>query len=151
MGSLIRTKQVVHVTDLMAEQVTPSPFPAVSFGYRTDGTAPIQNKVGAFLADPLLNRIRRIMYQGQVLLVNLAKGPQRAHGANSFIPKRLGDVPCEIHHRRISGAHRGVSLPVVPGVGAAFRGGLTCEGTFCCSRHLLSFWHMALLRLPRGR
>ena len=55
-----------------------------SFGYRTDGTAPIQNKVGAFLADPLLNRIlthpeqdlhiRKIMDEGKVLLVNLAKG-----------------------------------------------------------------------------
>ncbi len=55
-----------------------------SFGYRADGTAPIQNKVGAFLADPLLNRIltapehdlhiRKIMDEGQVLLVNLAKG-----------------------------------------------------------------------------
>jgi type IV secretory pathway TraG/TraD family ATPase VirD4 len=59
-------------------------FEQFLFGYRTDGTAPIQNKVGAFLADPLLNRIltapekdlhiRRIMDQGQVLLVNLAKG-----------------------------------------------------------------------------
>ena len=59
-------------------------FERFSFGYRADGTAPIQNKVGAFLADPLLNRIltapekdlhiRRIMDQGQVLLVNLAKG-----------------------------------------------------------------------------
>jgi hypothetical protein len=55
-----------------------------SFGYRTDGIAPIQNKVGAFLADPLLNRIltapskdlhiRHIMDEGKVLLVNLAKG-----------------------------------------------------------------------------
>ena len=55
-----------------------------SFGYRADGTAPIQNKVGAFLADPMLNRIltqpehdlhiRRIMDEGKVLLVNLAKG-----------------------------------------------------------------------------
>jgi len=55
-----------------------------SFGYRADGAAPIQNKVGAFLADPLLNRIltapeqdlhiRRIMDEGKVLLVNLAKG-----------------------------------------------------------------------------
>ena len=55
-----------------------------SFGYRADGTAPIQNKVGAFLADPLLNRIltappidlhiRKIMDEGKVLLVNLAKG-----------------------------------------------------------------------------
>jgi hypothetical protein len=59
-------------------------FEKFSFGYRADGTAPIQNKVGAFLADPLLNRIltapdkdlhiRRIMDQSQVLLVNLAKG-----------------------------------------------------------------------------
>jgi type IV secretory pathway TraG/TraD family ATPase VirD4 len=59
-------------------------FERFSFGYRSDGTAPIQNKVGAFLADPLLNRIltapehdlhiRRIMDEGQVLLVNLAKG-----------------------------------------------------------------------------
>jgi type IV secretory pathway TraG/TraD family ATPase VirD4 len=59
-------------------------FERFSFGYRADGTAPIQNKVGAFLADPLLSRIltspekdlhiRRIMDQGQVLLVNLAKG-----------------------------------------------------------------------------
>lgn len=55
-----------------------------SFGYRTDGTAPIQNKVGAFLSDPLVNRIltspeqdlhiRKIMDEGKVLLVNLAKG-----------------------------------------------------------------------------
>ncbi|MBI4090743.1 MAG: type IV secretion system DNA-binding domain-containing protein [Candidatus Komeilibacteria bacterium] len=55
-----------------------------SFGYRVDGTAPIQNKVGAFLSDPLLNRIltapstdlhiRKIMDDGKVLLVNLAKG-----------------------------------------------------------------------------
>jgi type IV secretory pathway TraG/TraD family ATPase VirD4 len=59
-------------------------FEKFSFGYRADGTAPIQNKVGAFLADPLLDRIltapekdlhiRRIMDEGKVLLVNLAKG-----------------------------------------------------------------------------
>ncbi len=55
-----------------------------SFGYRADGIAPIQNKVGAFLADPMLNRIltspqkdlriRQVMDEGKVLLVNLAKG-----------------------------------------------------------------------------
>jgi len=59
-------------------------FERFTFGYRADGIAPIQNKVGAFLADPLLNRIltapkqdihiRRMMDEGQVLLVNLAKG-----------------------------------------------------------------------------
>jgi type IV secretory pathway TraG/TraD family ATPase VirD4 len=59
-------------------------FERFSFAYRADGAAPIQNKVGAFLADPLINRIltrpekdlhvRRVMDQGGVLLVNLAKG-----------------------------------------------------------------------------
>ena len=59
-------------------------FERFTFGYRADGIAPIQNKIGAFLADPLLNRvltspgkdlhIRRIMDDGAVLLVNLAKG-----------------------------------------------------------------------------
>jgi type IV secretory pathway TraG/TraD family ATPase VirD4 len=59
-------------------------FERFSFGYRSDGSAPIQNKVGAFLADPLMNRIltapasdihiRQIMDEGKVLLVNLAKG-----------------------------------------------------------------------------
>ena len=51
---------------------------------RADAIMPIQNKIGAFLADPLLNRIftappqplrlRRIMDRGDVLLVNLSKG-----------------------------------------------------------------------------
>jgi hypothetical protein len=49
-----------------------------------DASAPIQNKVGAFLTDPGLNRIvtgskqelrvRQLMDEGKVLLVNLAKG-----------------------------------------------------------------------------
>jgi hypothetical protein len=59
-------------------------FERFSFGYRADGTAPIQNRVGAFLSDPLLSRIlsapecdlhiRQIMDEGKVLLVNLARG-----------------------------------------------------------------------------
>lgn len=59
-------------------------FERFTFGYRADGIAPIQNKIGAFLADPLMNRIltapqqdlhiRQIMDDGRVLLVNLAKG-----------------------------------------------------------------------------
>lgn len=59
-------------------------YPKYSFRYRADGIAPIQNKVGAFLADPKLKRIlteperplsfRRIMDEGKVLLVNLSKG-----------------------------------------------------------------------------
>ncbi|MBN1516381.1 type IV secretion system DNA-binding domain-containing protein [Candidatus Sumerlaeota bacterium] len=51
---------------------------------RAEAIAPIQNKAGAFLAHPVLNRIltqqhsgfhaRNIMDKGQVLLINLAKG-----------------------------------------------------------------------------
>jgi energy-coupling factor transporter ATP-binding protein EcfA2 len=52
--------------------------------FRAEAIAPVQNKVGAFLANPLLNRIltqptstfdlRAVMDEGKVLLVNLAKG-----------------------------------------------------------------------------
>jgi hypothetical protein len=51
---------------------------------RAEAIAPIQNKVGAFLANPILNKIldqprsafelRRVMDEGKILLVNLAKG-----------------------------------------------------------------------------
>jgi hypothetical protein len=59
-------------------------FEKFSSRYRVDATAPIQNKVGAFLADPLLDRmltapkrelrVRQVMDKGQVLIANLAKG-----------------------------------------------------------------------------
>lgn len=59
-------------------------FERYSFAYRADGVASIQNKIGAFLADPVMRRIltepkeaislRRIMDDGKVLLVNLGKG-----------------------------------------------------------------------------
>ncbi len=55
-----------------------------SFGYRADGVASIQNKLGALLSDPTLRRIltapkediriRSMMDEGKILLVNLAKG-----------------------------------------------------------------------------
>lgn len=55
-----------------------------SFRYRADSIAPIQNKVGALLADPIMRRIltmpkkmlhfRRIMDRQEILLVNLARG-----------------------------------------------------------------------------
>ena len=59
-------------------------FPRYSFRYQADGIAPIQNKVGAFLADPKIYRFltrtdtslrfRTIMDEGKILLINLAKG-----------------------------------------------------------------------------
>ena len=52
--------------------------------FRAEAIAPLQNKVGAFLADPILYRIlsapkssfdlRRVIDEGKILLVNLAKG-----------------------------------------------------------------------------
>jgi type IV secretory pathway TraG/TraD family ATPase VirD4 len=60
--------------------------------YRQEMIAPIQNKVGAFLADPLLRRIltttpidlrfRSIMDEGKILVVNLAKGRLGEDSAN---------------------------------------------------------------------
>ena len=59
-------------------------YPGYPDRFRAEAIAPIQNKVGAFLADPLLYRIltaprssfdlRQIMDEGKLLLVNLAKG-----------------------------------------------------------------------------
>lgn len=52
--------------------------------FQVEAIVPIQNKVGAFLADPILNRIltqeksafklRQVMDEGKILLVNLSKG-----------------------------------------------------------------------------
>ncbi len=52
--------------------------------FRAEAIAPLQNKLGAFLSDPLLQRIlstpkssfdlRRVMDEGKILIVNLAKG-----------------------------------------------------------------------------
>jgi hypothetical protein len=52
--------------------------------FRAEAIAPIQNKVGAFLSNPILNRIltqpkssfrlRQVMDEGKILLVNLSKG-----------------------------------------------------------------------------
>jgi len=59
-------------------------FEKYSYRLRAEAIVPIQNKVGAFLADPVLQRIlttpekpikfRQIMDEGKILLVNLAKG-----------------------------------------------------------------------------
>jgi hypothetical protein len=59
-------------------------YPKYAARYRAEAIAPIQSKIGAFLADPLLRRIltaperplhlRKIMDDGKILLINLAKG-----------------------------------------------------------------------------
>ncbi len=61
-----------------------SEFPGYADRYRAESAAPIQNKIGAFLADPRMRLLvtvpkqqisfRRIMDSNQVLVVNLARG-----------------------------------------------------------------------------
>jgi hypothetical protein len=60
--------------------------------FRQEAISPIQNKVGAFLADPRLRtlftapgpelRIRRLMDEGKILLANLSKGELGEDSAN---------------------------------------------------------------------
>ena len=79
-----RTELTKSVRNPSVKRFFEKEYGGFSFGYRSDGTAPIQNKVGAFLTDPGLNRIitgskqelrvRQIMDEGKFLLVNLAKG-----------------------------------------------------------------------------
>lgn len=67
-------------------------YPRYSASYRSDGIGPIQNKVGAFLADPTVHRIltrpkedlhlREIMDRGGVLIINLGKGMLGEDSAN---------------------------------------------------------------------
>ncbi|MGK2957241.1 MAG: type IV secretory system conjugative DNA transfer family protein [Acidimicrobiales bacterium] len=67
-------------------------FKAYNPRYRQEMIAPIQNKVGAFLADPKLRRIftaapidlhfRTLMDEGKILIVNLAKGRLGEDSAN---------------------------------------------------------------------
>ena len=79
-----RTEAIRHVTNEQVRRFWLQEYNNYPLRYRADAAAPIQNKVGAFLADPLLNRIltskepgldlRKIMDEGKILLVNLAKG-----------------------------------------------------------------------------
>lgn len=73
-----------HVENPQVRRFWLEEYMSYSPGFRSQAIAPIQNKVGAFLADPILNRIlterengidlRKAIDGGKVLLVNLAKG-----------------------------------------------------------------------------
>lgn len=79
-----RLRVAKSVTNAPVRMFWLNEFEKYSFAYRADGVASIQNKIGAFLADPMMRRIliepknpisvRRIMDDGGVLLVNLGKG-----------------------------------------------------------------------------
>jgi len=79
-----RKDVIARVTNAQVRQFWELEYDQYSFRYRADAIAPIQNKVGALLADPLMRRIltepqrmlhfRRIMDRREILLVNLARG-----------------------------------------------------------------------------
>lgn len=75
---------VKRVTNPQVKLFWETEFSKYSFRQRPEALAPIQNKVGAFLSDPRVYRIvagdgtplrlRSVMDDGKVLLINLAKG-----------------------------------------------------------------------------
>lgn len=79
-----RTTVLARVRNEQVRTFWLSEFPKYQARYRQDSLAPIQNKVGAFLADPRLYRIlthpqidlsfRKVMDEGKILLVNLSRG-----------------------------------------------------------------------------
>ncbi len=79
-----RKEVLATVTDQQVRHFWTVEFPKMNYKTAIDGVAPIANKLGAFLAHPVVRmtvceperplRFRQIMDEGQVLIVNLAKG-----------------------------------------------------------------------------
>ena len=79
-----RKRVTEQVTNMYVRRFWLKEYESYSVRLRSESIAPIQNKVGAFLAHPLLQQIliqpksafdvHRVMEEGKVLLVNLAKG-----------------------------------------------------------------------------
>lgn len=77
-------KVIARIIDPQVRQFWTQEYPSMSYKTAVDGVAPIANKLGAFLAHPVVRkalcepeiplRFRRIMDEGGVLIVNLAKG-----------------------------------------------------------------------------
>lgn len=79
-----RQKVIKSVTNKQVREFWLNEYDHYTERLRVEAISPIQNKVGAFLSDPLLQKIltnpekpislRKIMDEGKILLVNLAKG-----------------------------------------------------------------------------
>ncbi|WP_457936071.1 type IV secretory system conjugative DNA transfer family protein [Mesorhizobium sp. 10J20-29] len=86
-----RYRAVTRINNAQVRAFWRDEFPKYSLRIKSDGISPIQNKVGAFLADPKLRRIltrgdgairlRKIMDEGKVLLINLSHGKIGADSA----------------------------------------------------------------------
>lgn len=83
---------VARVTDAQVRSFWLNEYPALNYKSAADGVAPIANKLGAFLAHPLVRnamctphdpiRFRRLMDHGGRLVVNLSKGRLGGDTAN---------------------------------------------------------------------
>ena len=79
-----RRQVLAYVRDPAVERFWQREFEHYPVRFRAEAVAPIQNKVGEFLVNPILRRIvgqprssfnlRQVMDKGKILLVNLAKG-----------------------------------------------------------------------------
>jgi hypothetical protein len=83
---------IAQITDPQVLQFWTKEYPSMSYKTAVDGVASIANKLGAFLAHPVVRkalcepeeplRFRKIMDEGQILIVNLAKGQLGSDMAN---------------------------------------------------------------------
>lgn len=87
-----RGKVLKKVSNPQVKEFWQKEFPKYSYIYQREAVAPIQSKVGAFLADPRLYRmltnppvdlhIRKLMDERKILIVNLSKGRLGEDSAN---------------------------------------------------------------------
>ncbi len=87
-----RQEVLSFVTDQHVRRFFELEYAKLNFKTAVDGVAPIANKLGAFLANPVVRkavcepeqplRFRQIMDEGRVLIVNLAKGRLGADVSN---------------------------------------------------------------------
>jgi hypothetical protein len=88
-----RREAVSRLTNPQVKKFWTDEFERYPYRYRQESLSPIQNKVGAFLATPVIYRVmvenkntldlRNIIDEGKILLVNLAKG--KIGGDNSSL------------------------------------------------------------------
>lgn len=83
---------VGQITDPQVRHFWTKELPNMNYLTTTDGLAPINNKIGAFLANPIIRRavcepkkplrFRKLMDEGQGVIINLAKGRIGSDNAN---------------------------------------------------------------------
>lgn len=87
-----RKEVVASVKDEQLRRFWTQEFPKMNYKTAADGVSPIANKLGGFLSHPVIRksvcepekplRFRKLMDEGQILIVNLAKGRLGADIAN---------------------------------------------------------------------